>query len=54
MTERAEVVVIGAGFAGLRAARDCAEAGVPTVLLEARDRLGGRTYTTAYGATDDV
>ncbi len=53
MTERVEVVVIGAGFAGLRAARDCADAGVPTVVVEARDRLGGRTWTRPYGPTGE-
>ena len=40
----ADVVVIGAGFAGIAAARDLAEAGRSVVVLEARDRLGGRTW----------
>lgn len=43
MTET-DVVVIGGGFAGLIAARDLREAGRSVVLLEARDRLGGRTW----------
>ena len=40
----ADVVVIGAGFAGVTAARDLSEAGRTVVVLEARDRIGGRTW----------
>ena len=39
------VVVIGAGLAGLRAAEMLRKAGVPVVVLEARNRPGGRVYT---------
>ena len=39
----ADVVVLGAGFAGITAARDLREAGVRVVVLEARYRIGGRT-----------
>jgi monoamine oxidase len=40
----ADVVVIGAGFAGVTAARDLQEAGRRVVVVEARDRIGGRTW----------
>ncbi|HEY3652886.1 MAG TPA: FAD-dependent oxidoreductase, partial [Streptosporangiaceae bacterium] len=41
----ADVVVIGAGFAGLVAARELGRAGLGVLVLEARDRVGGRTWT---------
>lgn len=44
-----DVIVIGAGFAGLVAARDCAQRGLKTLLVEARNRIGGRTFTTHVG-----
>lgn len=40
-----DVVVIGAGFAGLVAARELGAAGLDVVVLEARDRMGGRVWT---------
>ncbi len=44
----ADVVVIGGGFAGVTAAREIALAGRRPLLVEARDRLGGRTWTADW------
>jgi len=44
------VIVIGGGFAGLAAAREAAWAGRAVLLLEARDRLGGRTWTSEWNS----
>jgi len=45
-TTHYDVIVIGAGFAGLCAARDISRSGKSVLLIEARDRIGGRTYTS--------
>jgi monoamine oxidase len=40
-----DVAVVGAGMAGIIAARDLSNKGYSVVLLEGRNRIGGRTYT---------
>ena len=46
------MVVVGGGFAGVTAAREAALRGARTLLLEARDRLGGRTWTAPWEGLD--
>lgn len=46
-----DVIVIGAGAAGLAASKDLADAGRRVLLLEARDRVGGRVWSET-GAAD--
>ena len=47
-----DVVVVGGGFAGVTAAREAALAGRSVLLLEGRDRLGGRTWTAPWNGHD--
>jgi monoamine oxidase len=49
---RYDVAIMGAGIAGLAAARSLATAGQKVILLEARDRIGGRILTERDSATD--
>lgn len=49
----AEVVIIGAGAAGLAAGRRLAESGKHVILVEARDRIGGRIFTRHTGPSAD-
>ena len=43
-----DVIVVGGGFAGVTAAREAALRGRSVLLLEARERLGGRTWTAPW------
>ena len=45
MSDTPDVVVVGGGFAGVTAARELTRHNFDVTLLEARDRLGGRTWT---------
>jgi monoamine oxidase len=45
MATNIEVIIIGAGMAGLAAACELGRAGVPVQIIEARDRIGGRVLT---------
>ncbi|MEZ3159894.1 NAD(P)/FAD-dependent oxidoreductase [Microbacterium sp. BWT-B31] len=54
MDEHVDTIVVGAGVAGLTAARLLSRAGQRVVVLEARERIGGRVWTDRAGgvATD--
>ncbi|MEW5808806.1 MAG: flavin monoamine oxidase family protein [Actinomycetota bacterium] len=45
----ADVIIVGAGFAGLSAARELTRLGRDVVVVEGRDRVGGRSYTGEVG-----
>ena len=50
--ERFDVAVVGAGLAGLTAARELSARGRRVVVLEARDRLGGRAWFASFAGTE--
>jgi monoamine oxidase len=52
MRDVQDVIVVGGGFAGVTAARELERAGHRTMLVEARDRLGGRTWTGEFAGRD--
>lgn len=54
--DRVDVVIVGAGMSGLIAARDLHRQGVEVLVLEAADRVGGRTLaeTSALGSRLDL
>ena len=47
-----DAIVIGGGIAGLTAARDLRAGGRSVLVLEARDRLGGRTWYREFAGTE--
>lgn len=49
-----DVVVIGAGLSGLNAAKILSKAGKNILVLEAQDRVGGRTWTQQIGQNDFI
>ncbi|MBO0677553.1 flavin monoamine oxidase family protein [Mycolicibacterium sp. S2-37] len=49
--DTADVAVVGAGFAGLSAARELNRLGHDVVVFEGRDRVGGRAYTATVAGT---
>jgi monoamine oxidase len=52
MTQDKPVVIIGAGIAGLAAAARLGQSGIPVILLEARNRIGGRIFTQREAVRD--
>ncbi|HET8820396.1 MAG TPA: FAD-dependent oxidoreductase [Thermoleophilaceae bacterium] len=53
-THEADVVIVGAGLAGLAAARELSAAGASVVVVEARDRVGGRVHNHDIGGGNVV
>jgi monoamine oxidase len=53
-TRRADVIVVGAGLAGLTAARQVVKAGHSVIVLEARNRVGGRVRNQSIGGGEIV
>jgi monoamine oxidase len=51
MQEKADVVIVGAGVAGMTAALEIARAGLRVAIVEARDRVGGRVFTKRDSVT---
>ncbi|MEU9329997.1 NAD(P)/FAD-dependent oxidoreductase [Streptomyces canus] len=54
MEDTYDVVVIGAGFAGIVAARDLTDRGRSVVVLEAGSRTGGRTYARPFAGQEHL
>ena len=48
------MIVIGAGLAGLKAAQDLVDAGRSVIVLEAKDRVGGRTKPASVASGGDL
>ncbi|MEL6527252.1 MAG: NAD(P)-binding protein, partial [Chloroflexota bacterium] len=52
MTHTFDAIIVGAGLSGLVTAKALQDAGKHIAILEARERIGGRIYTTSVGADD--
>jgi len=49
IVREADVIVVGAGLSGLQAAVSVHSAGLSCLVLEARDRVGGKTWSVDFG-----
>jgi monoamine oxidase len=55
LLDNAEVIIIGAGISGISCAKHLSEQGISSIILEARNRIGGRIYTyDSLGVKVDV
>ena len=52
MERAVDVIVVGGGLAGLTAARELGHRGRSVLLLEARERLGGRVWVSSFAGVD--
>jgi monoamine oxidase len=48
-----DVIVAGAGYAGVTAARDMCDRGLSVVVLEASERIGGRAFSSVFNGHDE-
>src|ERR1700730_11314790 len=49
-----DVVVAGAGYAGITTARDMCDRGLSVLVLEASERVGGRAYSCLFSGRDEL
>lgn len=49
-----DVVAVGAGYAGITAARDMCDRGLSVLVLEASERIGGRAYSSLFKGRDEL
>ncbi|KAJ9131613.1 Amine oxidase [Pleurostoma richardsiae] len=54
LSTRVDVIIIGAGLAGLAAADKVIQSGLSCIVLEARDRVGGKTWSKELASGDGV